>query len=90
MSGGKLYRAKLQPFRLLMLLLWGEHSFADWAGDTVCVRPTGLSRVFRVSHGRLYGYLEWLQEKGYVRGLSRDTKKQFCFTVVRPGRWTDV
>lgn len=87
-AGGKLYRTKMQPFRLISLLVWGNHGFAKWDNETdVTVRPPDLSRVFRVSRERIYDYLEWLQDKGYLTNLRRTEDKKFAFSIQKPSRW---
>lgn len=83
---GRPYRAKLQPYRLLALLTWGEYSWASWDGDRVTVAPAALARLFRISRERVVDYVHWLAAQGFVEDVVREPRK-LTFTVRRPARW---
>jgi hypothetical protein len=79
-------KTKLHPFRILILLIYGNYSWAEWTGDDVSLVPSQLTRTLRVSRRRLKEYFEWLQKHAYISDLREDGRR-IAFTVTRPERW---
>lgn len=66
-------RTKLQPYRLLTCILYGDYSFVEWKSSTrVKIRNGAFSRMLRVSNSKVREYLRYLQDLGYFSDLNTD------------------
>jgi len=68
----KFRRHRLNPFKILVLLLYGDHSFVLWAddGQTATLYIPDFARFLRVPGDRFREYLVWLQDGGYLSMLN--------------------
>lgn len=61
---------RLAPYRTLVLLTWGQHSWRDQLGTRVCIHTGPASRFLKLSSARLREHLNWLSTSGLIRQLS--------------------
>ena len=83
-------RHRLNPFKLLCLVLYGDYDFVSWAAEgQVELRNGPMARLMRVPNSRLKEYLEWLSHWNYIESLETDEYGVSRFQVNVPARWSD-
>jgi len=76
---------RLNPFKVLCVLLYGECSFVTWTElGIVEVRNGPFARLLRVPNYRLKEYLEWLAHWSYITELDTDTYGISTFRISIP------
>jgi hypothetical protein len=64
-------RHRLNPFKVLVLLLYGDYSWLRRGPDgTVSFRNSDMCRILRVSSSRFREYLTWLHTGRYISEFS--------------------
>ena len=63
-------RNRLIPYKLLILMLYGEHHFINRSGPSVTLNLGPLSRHLRVSSSRLRDQLDWLLTNRYFSSVA--------------------
>ena len=76
-------RHKLNPFKVMMVLLYEEHPYISWDGQVVTVKNGPLARRLKVPNSRLREYFEWLHHWKYIDSLSF-VYGQSSFSIVLP------
>lgn len=80
---------RLQPYKLLALLLYGNYEWAVWRSpDTVEVKTGPLSRLIGVSYGKLREHIDWLVARGYLTYAATDHGKGLLVVRRPPDRVT--
>jgi hypothetical protein len=78
----------MNPYRVLVLLLFHDYEFASWDCDKCTVRTADLGRLLRVQSCRIREYAKWLADHGYITNLQMD-HGWFSFTAVQPMNLAD-
>lgn len=60
---------RLNPFKVLCLLLYGTYDFVSWNGLEAEIQVGPFARHIRVKNDRFKEYLQWLETYGYVLDL---------------------
>ncbi len=83
-------RTKTNPFRILAYALFARQ---DWVsrlqdGDElhVCLQNTGMRLALGIQSERFRSYLQWLQQRGYIRDLHL-SRGRSEFAVRNAGTW---
>jgi len=76
-------RHKVNPLKIMCILLYGEHEFVRWEGSTTTIMNGPMARHVRVPNSRLREYLRWLEAAGYITELDM-TYGSSTFQVVPP------
>ena len=79
----KLPSNKINPYKILVLLLYHDYSWAIWDCDRCTIQTPKLARLLGKSSYRIREYIKWLQEKGYIYDLSLNIGT-LSFTVTEP------
>ena len=76
---------RLNPFKVLCLLLYGDYDFVRWTDTGHIEIDNGpFARHLRVPNHRLKEYLEWLAHWDYILELDTDNYGVSTFKVVIP------
>jgi len=65
-------RDRLNPYRIMCLLLYSDHDCVTWHNKEgrVTVQAGPFARILRVPSSRLREYLSWLEQYGFIDELS--------------------
>lgn len=79
---------KLHPFKLLCIVLWGQHTESvRWTGSLCRVYHGPLARLLGVSNHKFRSYLDDLARMGYITNLVTDWgSSTFKIVPPQPGR----
>jgi hypothetical protein len=66
---------KINPYKILVLLLYGTYDFVKWDCDLCTGRTNQLARLIRKPTHRVRDYLRWLADRGYIQDLQLDWGK---------------
>lgn len=77
-------RHKLNPFKVMMVLLYESHDYIRWSDKRVTVRNGPLARRLKVPNSRLREYFEWLAHWNYIEGLTFVYGKSSFEIVIPP------
>ena len=81
---GRLPRHKFNPFKIMCVLLYGDHPFIRWDQDRVVLGNGSMARLFKVPNSRMREYLEWLEKMGYITELEFSYGKSEFRIVIPP------
>jgi len=79
----KQHKTRLHPFRLLVLVLYHEQTWASWDDGRICINTPQAARVLGVSGTKVRDYCLWLSNNGYIDKL-RPGKESVSFLPVFP------
>jgi hypothetical protein len=65
-------RTKTLPYKLMVFLLYSQHSSIRRQGDLVHIKLGPLSVRLQVSKSRLAGYIHWLANEGLLTLAHQD------------------
>jgi hypothetical protein len=63
-------RNRLIPYKLLILMLYGDHHFVSRTGLSVILYLGPLSRHLRISSSRLRDQIDWLLTNRYLSSVA--------------------
>lgn len=69
MERSKTRKHRLNPFKVLCLLLYGEFDFMTYQDGATHVEVGPFARHIRVKNDRFKEYLQWLETYGYITDL---------------------
>ena len=86
-------KKRLNPYKLLTILLYGDHEFIDWSQgppEQVVILTGPMSRLLGVQPDALREYLEYLEHFGYLHGYERMRGKARFSVRVPPNIGLDL
>lgn len=82
-------RHKLNPFKVMMVLLYESHDYIRWSDSRVTVLNGPLARRLKVPNSRLREYFEWLAHWEYISDLEFSYGKS-QFQIQMPPQLTNL
>jgi hypothetical protein len=82
-------RHKLNPFKVMMVLLYEDHPYISWDNTQVLVKNGPMARRLKVPNSRLREYFEWLDHWKYIHDLSFSHGKS-QFKITKPPQFKNL